>query len=75
MTQQSAQQIIEGQRQDWNRVAPGWEKWDSESKRGELNTIVGKRYIVQTTGSNIADNKVLQDLIAKTDLSKLAAMK
>ncbi len=22
------QQIIEGQRQDWNRVAGGWEKWD-----------------------------------------------
>ena len=28
MTQPSAQQIIEGQRQDWNRVAGGWEKWD-----------------------------------------------
>lgn len=26
--QQSTQQIIEGQRQDWNRVAGGWEKWD-----------------------------------------------
>ncbi|HSN05459.1 MAG TPA: methyltransferase domain-containing protein, partial [Nitrospira sp.] len=21
-------QVIEGQRQDWNRVAGGWEKWD-----------------------------------------------
>jgi ubiquinone/menaquinone biosynthesis C-methylase UbiE len=28
MTQQSAQQIIEDQRQDWNRVAGGGEKWD-----------------------------------------------
>ena len=28
MTQQNPQQIIEGQRQDWNRVAVGWEKWD-----------------------------------------------
>ena len=28
MTQQSSRQIIEGQRQDWNRVAEGWEKWD-----------------------------------------------
>ncbi|MGH8760985.1 MAG: class I SAM-dependent methyltransferase, partial [Burkholderiales bacterium] len=28
MTRQSSQQIIEGQRQDWNRVADGWEKWD-----------------------------------------------
>ena len=28
MTQQTPQQTIEGQRQDWNRVAGGWEKWD-----------------------------------------------
>lgn len=28
MTQQSSQEIIEGQRKDWNRVAGGWEKWD-----------------------------------------------
>lgn len=28
MMQPTAQQIIEAQRADWNRVAPGWEKWD-----------------------------------------------
>lgn len=28
MSSQSPQQVIEGQRQDWNRVAGGWEKWD-----------------------------------------------
>ena len=28
MSLQSPQQVIEGQRQDWNRVAGGWEKWD-----------------------------------------------
>jgi ubiquinone/menaquinone biosynthesis C-methylase UbiE len=28
MALQTAQQIIEGQCQDWNRVAGGWEKWD-----------------------------------------------
>jgi len=28
MAQQTPEQIIEGQRQDWNRVAGGWEKWD-----------------------------------------------
>jgi len=28
MGQQTSEQIIEGQRQDWNRVAGGWEKWD-----------------------------------------------
>jgi ubiquinone/menaquinone biosynthesis C-methylase UbiE len=25
---QTPEQVIEGQRQDWNRVAGGWEKWD-----------------------------------------------
>jgi ubiquinone/menaquinone biosynthesis C-methylase UbiE len=28
MTAQTPEQIVESQRQDWNRVAPGWEKWD-----------------------------------------------
>ena len=28
MPQQTPEQIIAGQRQDWNRVAGGWEKWD-----------------------------------------------
>ncbi len=28
MPQPTSTQIIEGQRQDWNRVAGGWEKWD-----------------------------------------------
>ncbi|HSF67795.1 MAG TPA: methyltransferase domain-containing protein [Nitrospiraceae bacterium] len=28
MAQQTAEQVIESQRQDWNRVAGGWEKWD-----------------------------------------------
>ncbi|MBI3611190.1 MAG: class I SAM-dependent methyltransferase [Nitrospirae bacterium] len=29
MPQMDPQQIIETQRQDWNRVAPAWEKWDT----------------------------------------------
>jgi enediyne biosynthesis protein CalE5 len=28
MLSQTPQQVVEGQRQDWNRVAGGWEKWD-----------------------------------------------
>jgi ubiquinone/menaquinone biosynthesis C-methylase UbiE len=28
MPQQTPDQVIETQRQDWNRVASGWEKWD-----------------------------------------------
>lgn len=54
---------------------PGWEKWDSESKRGEMNAIVGNRFLVQTTGNDIADTKVLRDVMAKTNFTKLAGMK
>ncbi len=28
MSQQTPQEVIDGQRRDWNRVAGGWEKWD-----------------------------------------------
>ena len=36
---QDAQQIIEAQREDWNRVAGGWEKWDRffDEQAGYLN--------------------------------------
>jgi enediyne biosynthesis protein CalE5 len=39
MTPQHAQHIIESQRQDWNRVARAWEKWDRlfEEQIGYLN--------------------------------------
>ena len=39
MPTQTPQQVIEAQRQDWNRVAPGWEKWDAffESQMAFLN--------------------------------------
>src|SRR3989339_2224438 len=33
MPQIDANQIIEIQRQDWNRVAPAWEKWDQLLER------------------------------------------
>ena len=39
MTTEHARQFIEGQRQDWNRVAGAWEKWDGlfEEQTGYLN--------------------------------------
>ena len=55
--------------------APGWEKWDAASRQGEVNAVVGKRYLVQAQGSNVANIKVLQDAIARTDFKKLAELK
>lgn len=54
---------------------PGWEKWNSERKNGELNAIVAKRFIVQIEGRDIADMQVLHSAMATVDLAKLASLK
>lgn len=54
---------------------PGWEKWDESSKDGELNALVGKRFLVQIEGRRIDDTKVLHNLAGKIDMAKLAALK
>jgi hypothetical protein len=54
---------------------PGWEKWNTEGKDGEVNAFVGKRYILTVEGRNVDDIKVLHDVVGKLDLARLAAMK
>lgn len=54
---------------------PGWEKWNSEGKDGELNALVGKRFLVTIEGNQIADTKVLHDIAGKVDMNRLAALK
>lgn len=54
---------------------PGWEKWSSDGKNGELNALVGKRFLVQIEGQQIEDTKVLHELAGKIDMGKLAALK
>jgi uncharacterized phage infection (PIP) family protein YhgE len=54
---------------------PGWEKWNSEGKDGELNALVGKRFLMTIEGNNIADIKVLHDVAGKFDMNKLASLK
>jgi hypothetical protein len=55
--------------------APAFEKWDSETKSGNLMAIVNKRFIVEIDGDSIENPKVLHDLIEKIDLKKLADLK
>jgi hypothetical protein len=55
--------------------APGLEKWDSETKSGDLNVIVNKRFIVEIDGSSIDDPKVLHTMLDNVDLKKLAELK
>jgi hypothetical protein len=54
---------------------PGWEKWNGSSKNGELNALVGKRFLMTIEGNDIADTKVLHEVAGKIDMNKLAALK
>lgn len=54
---------------------PGWEKWNTDGKDGEVNAFVGKRFILTVEGRNVDDIKVLHDVVGKVDVARLAAMK
>jgi hypothetical protein len=54
---------------------PGWEKWNTQNKDGELNIIVNKRFIVQVDGNQVDDVKTLHTAMASVDLNKLAGLK
>jgi hypothetical protein len=53
---------------------PGFERYNKGNKDGELNIVLGKRFLVTIEGNNIDDTKVLHEFASKLDASKLAAM-
>jgi hypothetical protein len=53
---------------------PGFERWNSEDKSGELNFVVGKRFLVTVEGRDLADAKDLHAFAEKMDLAKLASL-
>jgi hypothetical protein len=54
---------------------PAIEKWDARQKRGELNVLVGKRYMVSFEGRRLDDIKDVQAFASATDFGKIAALK
>ena len=54
---------------------PGWEKWNTEAKDGELNALVGKRFLLQIEGDRIDDVKVLHEVAGRIDMGRLATLK
>lgn len=54
---------------------PGWEKWNGSARDGELNALVGKRFLVQIEGGRIDDTKPLHELAGRIDMAKLSALK
>jgi hypothetical protein len=54
---------------------PGFEKWNSDDKDGELNLVVAKRFLVTIEGNGIANANVLHDFASKLDTGKLSGLK
>ena len=52
---------------------PGFERWHAGDKDGELNVVLGKRYLVTVEGRGIESTKVLHDFASQIDASKLPA--
>ncbi len=50
---------------------PGWERWNSETRRGEVSAVVGKRFILTVEGDNLTDTKPLYEVVEKAKLSAL----
>ena len=54
---------------------PGFERWNKDSRRGELNLVVAKRFLVTIEGDNINDTKVLHEFASQIDAGKLSSLK
>lgn len=54
---------------------PGFETWRKDSKHGELNIFVNKRFMVTIEGRGLENTKALHDFAANVDFSKVAGMK
>ena len=53
---------------------PGFERWNKDSRNGELNLVVAKRFLVTVEGDNITDTKVLHEFASKIDAGTLSAL-
>jgi hypothetical protein len=50
---------------------PGFERWNSESKTGEVSAVVGKRFILTVEGDNLDDTKLLHQFAERANLRAL----
>jgi hypothetical protein len=54
---------------------PGIEKWDKSSKNGELDILVGKRFMVTIESHDIDDMKTVQEFASSMNFGSLASAK
>jgi hypothetical protein len=54
---------------------PAFEKWNARNKDGELNILVGKRFMVSLDGRELSDIKDLHAFASAIDLNAIAGLK
>ncbi len=54
---------------------PGFEEWNTDSRRGEVTAVVANRFIVEATGHDVPDLAVVRMIIESVSLSRLASLK
>lgn len=54
---------------------PAVEKWNKNSKNGEIDVLIGKRFMVTIEGRDIDDIKAVQDFASNFDFGAIASMK
>jgi hypothetical protein len=55
--------------------SPAIEKWNKRDRSGELNILVGKRFMVTIDGRDLTDIKELHQFASAMDLNAIAALK
>jgi len=54
---------------------PGWEEWRKDGGYGEMNLLVGNRFVVSAKGNNLPSTEPVKQLVQAVDLAKLGTLK
>ena len=54
---------------------PGYEEWEHQTKSGDVNVLVGGRFVVKGTGYELPGTDIIKEVIQALPLSKLASLK
>jgi hypothetical protein len=54
---------------------PAIEKWNKDRKNGEIDVLIGKRFMVTIEGRDIDDIKTVQEFASNFDFGAIAALK
>lgn len=57
------------------RGHPGFEEWKREPRRGEINILIAKRFIVSAIGQRLESMNELAEVVNALDLAKLPSVK